>query len=1106
MLYMRMAYYTIYRDKDKLHLAPVFADRVNLLVYGDDNVAEIHQDEEFFNHTTCANAMARFGVEYTMADKEQESIPYVSIHDISFLKRRFRFEVDLCRFVAPLEPDSIFKSLHCMMRQRNMEMCEREIVAGNIRSAFLEFWLHGREYYDVMAPRLWQIVVKHNMEALVGDFVSYDEHLVNYTNKYGSELLIQSDEESRCDDFLFELQSGYCNIERSHSCERLLAVFIERPSDSLVILTTLVFYYEYTIQNTPNNNKCLCTTKSILHSETATIVWSGKVNPQDFQLQSGREMFSIVNNSIKREVVSYNASAPGYAAMVSESSFDSTFNTVSEVDNSLHDFLSRPIILASYTMSPNSSLEGFTDSFNPWTTFLTNINVKKKLANFKLLRANMRIRIELNGTPFQFGKVMVVYDAFEEAYADNIQRADIDGNFSKVIPSQRMKVFINPASSQGAEMLLPFFYKSEFLDLLDVPVAFNMGFIRLWSLAPFGNVNASIDPISIKIYGSLENVTLAMPTFFSQAGYETGIISKPASAVAAAAKALANVPYLAPYMKATEYAATAAAKIAALFGYSKPTNVTDMVPIIRHNVGNMATCNGLDTVQKMGMDGKNELTIDPRVVGLSGKDEMAVANIAGIESYLFNFPWGAQSEGTLLASIKVTPIHYANKFTEGGWKYWWTASCTIGNAFNYWKGSQKFRFVINSSNFHRGRLKIVWEPTVANVTSNPFLNTNYTHIVDLADTDDFTICVGWGASSMYLLCRQPDFEPVYDLSGLLGTHPLNDNGKLYVYVLNPLMTSSDDLPNIQVSVFTSMCDDVEFAEPTLNKLNQFTPFSLQSGFELHSGADNDPTSNDKDTEQPYHDSELVQMSDDCFQDNANLVYFGEKVMSLRSLIKRYCRVTTEALNANNAGNPSYFAMIRWMFLGLPGPDTNGMHLGAGGRYNYTNYSYVTFYKLCYAGWRGSIRIKAGFGGGIGAGNSINMWQIARTGSRVNNVTLTPVQYSGNAFAARQVVTNTSRGVQLADNKTRPYFDVEFPYYYNNRIRTGGRTSQIGDDAENFSMSGRAGANNTDGGANQVVDIYHAGGEDFSMHYWMGPPVMYEITNLPTPSNTNPYPI
>lgn len=69
-------------------------------------------------------------------------------------------------------------------------------------------------------------------------------------------------------------------------------------------------------------------------------------------------------------------------------------------------FLSRPILVLRVPW-PVNSVTPAAFRFFPWVEFLTNGRVREKLATFKLLRATMKIRIFVNGSPFHFGRLFV---------------------------------------------------------------------------------------------------------------------------------------------------------------------------------------------------------------------------------------------------------------------------------------------------------------------------------------------------------------------------------------------------------------------------------------------------------------------------------------------------------------------------------------------------------------------------------------------------------------------------------------------------------------------------------------------------------------------------
>ena len=87
-LYMRYAYSKLNPDGE---MCSDFQNKVHLLTYGDDNILNVCPTIPWFNHTSIQAAIAKIGVEYTMADKEAESLPYIHINECSFLKRSWRY-------------------------------------------------------------------------------------------------------------------------------------------------------------------------------------------------------------------------------------------------------------------------------------------------------------------------------------------------------------------------------------------------------------------------------------------------------------------------------------------------------------------------------------------------------------------------------------------------------------------------------------------------------------------------------------------------------------------------------------------------------------------------------------------------------------------------------------------------------------------------------------------------------------------------------------------------------------------------------------------------------------------------------------------------------
>jgi hypothetical protein len=124
----------------------LFRRYVRLFTYGDDNTMGVSKQCPWFNHTTLQRELATIGVQYTMADKETESIPYIHIDDCQFLKRSWRFDDDVGAYLCPLDEESIHKSLTTWVPSSTID-CYQQMV-DVIDSANSEYFFYGREVFE----------------------------------------------------------------------------------------------------------------------------------------------------------------------------------------------------------------------------------------------------------------------------------------------------------------------------------------------------------------------------------------------------------------------------------------------------------------------------------------------------------------------------------------------------------------------------------------------------------------------------------------------------------------------------------------------------------------------------------------------------------------------------------------------------------------------------------------------------------------------------------------------------------------------------------------------------------------------------------------------
>lgn len=185
-LYVRYCWVMVGNDLSKFKLL------VALLTYGDDNIMGVAQAVKNFDHTVLVEKLREIGVEYTMADKEAESVPFVNIAEVSFLKRRWRWDEELGHHMAQLEESSICKMLTTCLPSDRMspEAHAVEIMV----TALNEYFMYGRAVYDTKRAMFEGIVDEMNLRPYVaastlcdGDvFPTYEERRTLYmSNREG---------------------------------------------------------------------------------------------------------------------------------------------------------------------------------------------------------------------------------------------------------------------------------------------------------------------------------------------------------------------------------------------------------------------------------------------------------------------------------------------------------------------------------------------------------------------------------------------------------------------------------------------------------------------------------------------------------------------------------------------------------------------------------------------------------------------------------------------------------------------------------------------------------------------------------------------------------
>ena len=873
------------------------------------------------------------------------------------------------------------------------------------------------------------------------------------------------------------------------------------------------------------------------------------VEPQSSETYST----NISSNNTTSQNVEFMDANPAYDYRV-DGTDDPTRTCADMSDAELGSFFERPILVKEYAWAPGML---FWERFNPWELFFNNSRNVNRLANFNLMRSRLCIKFVVNGNGFYYGRLLASYNplpGFDQVSKDRGLGLGVDS----IGASQKPHIYINPTECQGGSLCVPFAHYQNALRIPDAQWS-EMGEITVRQLNMLKNVNVAPavgQELTVSVFVWAEDISLSVPTSSNPTtivpqGLEEIVpqsdeygdtpVSAVASTVARVAGTLTNVPFIGKFAKATQLGAGFVGDIGKLFGFSRPAIIDPIKLYVPRYVGGLANVNTPDAVDKLSLDVKQELTVDPSVVGVSSADEMGIVAIAKRQSYYTTFPWDTAGNvyagaGTKLFQTQVMPTVFQTLLPSNTplTEYHLTPCGMVALPFKYWGGSMEFRFQIVSSNFHRGRLRIVWDPdSMTGGASSSGYNTMYTRIVDIADMRDFTFKVGWGREFSFLPVRNPmrleDGEPVpsyaYGDDAHTTLREIYGNGTLSVYVVNDLTTPNPD-PNVdasvEVNVFVNMCDDARFAEPTDAAISNISYFPSAAPVESQA-LEVIPESDERvaDVQLSAPDSTDVVTSvgaSGSTDDHTMDVFFGEQIVSIRELLKRYC------LHAGVVTG-EYISEDQGWTMDLTQPDfpyykgfcPDGPQVSVVGNFAYSHMTYLNYFTPCYLAYRGGIRrkylatrnpISAG-GGGATARSTADVFGSVTRGDGLSqqlttDATYTPYFYrsvrsifrslatSGltNAFA-HQILDSTEsevNGAHVAPVQLNPSLEVEMPFYTNRRFFNARRINIV--DTRTASDETPPVHTLQVTGAKCAVLAYVAAAEDFSLAMFMGVPIMY----------------
>lgn len=770
-------------------------------------------------------------------------------------------------------------------------------------------------------------------------------------------------------------------------------------------------------------------------------------------------------------------------------------NRVDEADAvtvaGLKDFLSRPVRIDSFTWNQSDPV-GVGVISSPWHSFFNNANIKYKLNNFAFLRANLKLKFVINASPFLYGSMRACYQPLPGFKANTVTAGTAGGIAnSEFIPySQQPGVWLKPQHSEGAEMTLPFFYPRAYLRVQSAQDFTDMGTLRMVHYTTLKSANgATGQGVTVQVYAWAEDVVLAGPSVglaLQADEYGTGPVSGPASTVATIAGKLRSVPVIGKFATATEMGAKAVAGIAKLFGFTNVPVIEPTLPYRPSAFPQMASPEIGYPVEKLTLDAKNELAIDPSVIGLSSHDELAIQNFATKQSFLATSSWGTiTAVDTPLFTTKVTPSLTLGSQTQGS-VFQFTPLGLVSELFRSWRGDIIFTFRFIASPFHKGRVRISYDPFNATVQTTADTGpTTFNKIVDLGQETEVDVRVPYqqALAWCYTYVNYNSLNFTTSSTPTLAFNDTFDNGILSVKVLTQL-TAPVTSSSVEMQVFVRGADNIEFANPK-QMLTEFSALTLQS---------------EEYSEKREGQEMCVGTISPETIDERSRQHFGENVGSLRVLLRR-SNLIDAIVPASNTLLTGAWQVRQTRFPPYYGYDPAGWSLAKGTTvpasdfaFNFVKMTPWHFITNCFIAQRGSMHWHYNWTGeDVSMSISRRTNQIVQGQSYVGLGTGTPSEFS-RIFATS--LDSTTGATAIVNQKTNAGLSVSVPNYSVFKFEstdprnstapviTGGRYDGSAFEGISLQLLTKPSLGNpTDGMLTRYVSI----GTDYNVHFFLNCP-------------------
>jgi len=1013
--------------------------------YGDDILAAVKpiKFNNLFYQSFCRE---HYGMDFTSSDKSEIMKPFLNPDEMSFLKRTFVYSNFNSRYVSRLSHDSISRSLMWTIPSSNITM-EDQILYTSI-SAMYSFSVGYEDLaedfrnfiigaisseYDIPStildgkiPHMWEICNRiFNVDASVIGLDVLDRGLELAFYKCHSDVFTSTADNKE------PIATTECGVSSDHAVYRAATLLdyiemlkVEEKELELEIKDSeyysIVFesdkHYTDVLRERPEFVPTEFYTKVCRYFDVRATLRSLTRSPftQSGEMEVGAMEHVQAHQNIVDDAGDEQVQDDAGSSYYPNSGVDDKLNVAK--------YLERPVLVGSLSLPTGT--EVFTN-YKIWNLWSLKPSVRAKLRNYSYFKGDLNLRIAISGSPFHYGRVLISYQPYNDSnsvlgklLSMNLTYSDMRPLVINYLSQSEGAITMDVKANEPVEMKIPFISPKPMFRLYNESAAalsavtpyddfLYAGAIYVIGINPVAAVSATPSTVYMQIYAWATDVNLGQPTatqieITTESGedeFERGPVEKFSSGAQEISKALETVPMLMPFAKASTMFFGALRLISSHFGWSTPPVIDSPVFVKNDPYVNGAHTMGSQTVLRLTLDPKQELSIDPRIGGVQ-RDEMSISDIASRRTYLTTFDWlDSTPARTPLWLCRNQPI--LNTIAYNGINHWQqpTAMSFAALPFKYWNGSITYTFQIVCSAFHRGKLMIIFEPNVVQyslINANLSTNKQYMIIVDIQDSQEFDITVDWSKPQMWNVMPASTTVSQYGTS-TINTTSSTTNGYIIVCPYTPLQ--SPDNSDVPINVYVRSNN---------LKVNQLL-------------SDNLPTARKLRTESGVFCKEIsheVINCDSSSLDRCSELYFGERPVSFRALLKRYTTSSIYSITIGTLATHAYGYLIDRIF------PINNLPLDATAPIDSRVSPLMTYLQYAFMGAKGGIRKRLTTNGFSDASVTNSLWRVSLVSPGTSETTSTGITTSSvptsKLIGTSSFITSSNAGVE-----------VELPYYSNN---------------------------------------------------------------------------